>query len=412
MSGVVRTAVTRLSGFSISVGVVTLLGIISMPLLIGALGRPTWGTLALIQTVSQFGGILVAFGWGATGAATVAGIDAPHRPAFYRTSLRTRGILYAVVLPAVAVVLALLTRGEIAVLLLGAAVYLLPNLGATWYFTGEGRPMRLLLCDTLPTVMGGVAGLVGALMTGELWVYLILQGAGFAVAVVLDATIVLRGSRSVAGAGAGAVRLKDALAGQRHAVSATLVSGLYVTLPMVAVQVFLPALQPMYAMADRLFKYASIALLPIQQFFQSWVPDPAADFRRRARVAAIAAVGIGVIGGACIALLSPWASQLLSLGEIAVPWQVSMPLGVAFVGIATAAIVGYACLVVVGRVRALAMSTLVGALVGAPLILLFAVIGSVPAVAWAVAISELCVAGYQVAVLRRALRDPEIGVAS
>ena len=70
MIGAVRSAAGRLSGFTVSVGVVTLIGIISIPLLTASLGKTTWGTLALIQTVSQFGGILVAFGWGATGAAT------------------------------------------------------------------------------------------------------------------------------------------------------------------------------------------------------------------------------------------------------------------------------------------------------------------------------------------------------
>jgi len=409
VSGAVRTAAGRLSGFTVSVGVVTLIGIISIPLLTASLGRTTWGTLALIQTVSQFGGILVAFGWGATGAATVAGIPVAERPAFYRTSLRARAVLYLLVLPVIAVILVLLTRGDVLVSVLGAAVYLLPNLGATWYFTGEGRPMRLLLCDTLPTVTGAVAGIIGAVVTGELWVYLVGQGLGFVAAVLIDAVVVLRGS---SGRSMAPMRLRTALSGQRHAVSATLVSGLYVTLPMVAVQAFLPGLQPMYAFADRLFKYASVALLPIQQYFQSWVPDPGADFRRRARIATLAAVIIGVIGGACIAALSPWVSTLLSVGRITVPWEVSLPLGVAFVGIATAAIVGYACLVVVGRVRALAVSTLIGALVGAPLILLFAALGSVPAVAWAVALSELCVAGYQVLVLRAELRTSEKEVAA
>ncbi|MCK2022205.1 hypothetical protein KZC52_04665 [Microbacterium sp. kSW2-24] len=409
MSGPIRTAVGRLSGFTISVGIVTLIGIVSMPLLNLALGEATWGTLALVQTVSQFGGILVAFGWGATGAATVAGIPIGQRQAFYRTSLRARALLYVLVLPVIAVILTLLTRGDVLISVLGAAVYLLPHLGAIWYFTGEGKPMRLLLCDTLPTVAGGIAGVIGAVVTGELWVYLVAQGLGFIGAVVLDAVVVLRGSF---GAAHTPVPLRTALSGQRHAVSATLVSGLYVTLPMVAVQAFLPALQPMYAVADRLFKYASIALLPIQQYFQSWVPDPEADFRHRARIATLAGVLVGVVGGACIALLSPWASTILSAGKISVPWQVSLPLGVAFVGIATAAIVGYACLVVVGRVRALAVSTLIGAIVGAPLILAFAAAGSVPLVAWAVAASELCVGGYQVLVLRRELRKPVTEVAS
>jgi len=403
MSIGVRGVAGRLSGFTLSVVIVTVLGIVSMPLLFATIGRSAWGTLALIQAVTQFGVIVVAFGWGATGAATVAGIAPEMRPAFYRDSLRARAALFVAVLPAIALLLSLLTRGQVLISVLGAAVYLLPALGAAWYFTGEGRPMRFLLCDTLPTVGGSVVGLVGAALTQELWVYLLCQGVGFATAAAVDAFVILRGTR---GGPHRPGRLRAVLGGQRHAVSATLVSSLYVTLPMITVQAFIPHLQPMYAMADRLFKYASVAFLPIQQFFQGWVPERRGDFRRRARIAAASGAAIGVVAGVLIAVLSPWVSSLLSVGEERVPWTVSVPLGVAFVGIATAAVVGYACLVVVGRVGALAASTLVGAIAGAPLILLFAVLGSVPAVAWAVAVSELCVAGYQLWALRGALRSP------
>ncbi|MGM7672174.1 lipopolysaccharide biosynthesis protein [Microbacterium sp. A93] len=401
-AGVRRTA-GRLSGFTVSVLLVTLLGVVSIPLLTAAVGRDTWGTLALVQTVAQFGGILVAFGWGAVGAATVAGIPEARRPAFFRRSLQARVGLYACVFPVLALLLIVITHGQVLISIVGAAVYLLPYLGASWYFTGEGRPKRLLLFDTVPTVIGAVVGLIGTWATGELWVYLLFQGLGYIAAVSISALIVRQSPQD-----AGFVDrtpLKTLLSSQRHAVSATLVSGLYVTLPMVAVASFLPGLVPMYAMADRLFKYASIAFLPIQQFFQSWVPVDDGGRPRRMRIATRAAIGIGVVAGTLIAVLSPWASTLLSVGEILVPLSVSLPLGVAFVGIAVAAVVGYACLVSLGRVRALAVSTAIGAAVGAPLIVLFAVLGSVPAVAWAVAISEMCVAGYQISVLRRALRE-------
>lgn len=405
----VRGTAGRLSGFTVSVLLVTLLGVVSIPLLTASVGVETWGKLVLVQTVAQFGGILVAFGWGAVGAATVAGIQDGRRPAFFRRSLQARGVLFAVVLPVLALLLVVLTRGDVLLSILGAAVYLLPYLSANWYFTGEGRPKRLLLFDTLPTVVGAVLGLVGVWLIGQLWVYLLLQGLGYLAAVAISAQVV-RHSPQEAGF-EDLTPLKTLLLTQRHAVSATLVSGLYVTLPMIAVQAFLPALQPMYAMADRLFKYASIAFLPIQQFFQSWVPVDDGERPRRMRIATLSAVGIGFIAGALIAGLSPWASLLLSVGGNPVPLAVSLPLGVAFVGIATAAVVGYACLVSLGRVRALAVSTIIGALVGAPLIILFAVLGSVPAVAWAVAISELCVAAYQVAVLRKALRE-QVGEAA
>lgn len=400
--GAGRVAVGRLSGFTVSVILVTILGVVSIPLLIESVGDTAWGRLVLVQTVAQFGGILVAFGWGAVGAATVAGLPVARRPAFFRRSLQARFLLYLCIAPLIALLLFVLTRGDALVSILGAVVYLLPYLGANWYFTGEGRPKRLLLFDTVPTIAGAVLGLIGSWFTGQLWVYLLFQGLGYLAAVTLSAQVVRRSPHEVGFEDH--TPLKTLLISQRHAVSATLVSAGYVTLPMIAVQTFLPGLQPMYAVADRLFKYASVAFLPIQQFFQSWVPGNEDGRPRRMRIATIAAIGIGVIAGALIAFLSPWASTLLSLGSIPVPWEVSLPLGVAFIGIATAAVVGYACLVSLGRVRALAVSTMIGALVGAPLIILFALLGSVPAVAWAVAISELCVAGYQLLVLRKELR--------
>ncbi|MCR2824050.1 lipopolysaccharide biosynthesis protein [Microbacterium sp. zg.Y909] len=395
--------VGRISGFSLSVGAASLLGILAMPLLVPALGPESWGILVLVQIVGQLGGVLVAFGWGATGAAMVASTPADGQPRLYRESLRVRLQLYAVAVPSAALVLLLLTRGEVLTSVLGAVVYLLPHLGASWYFTGQARPMRLFLCDTVPTMCGTVVGVAGALLTGQMWAFLVGQGLGYVVAVTLDARAALRGTAAVADAGSRRP-LRVVLAEQRHAVTATATSTLYVTLPAVAVQIFVPALLPVYAMADRLFKYASIAFLPIQQFFQGWVPDPQADLVRRARAATGAAVTIGVSAGILVATLSPFASRLLSGGTLEVPFSISLPLGIAFVGVGTSAVVGYACLVVVGRVRALAVSTVIGAGVGAPLILAFAAAGSVPLVAWAVAVSELCVASYQIVVLLRELR--------
>lgn len=402
MSGVrIGGVAGRLSGFTVSVLLVTVVGVISIPWLTASVGVNSWGKLALIQATAQFGGMVVAFGWGAVGAATIAGLPPERRPAAFRRSLQARSLLYALVFPVLASLLVALIGGDVLVTVLGTAVYLLPYLGANWYFTGEGRPRRLLLFDTAPAMGGTLLGLVGASVSNELWIYLLWQGIGYAVAVMASAVVVLRSPQEPDFADH--TPLKTLLANQRHAVSATLVSGLYVTLPMIVVQAFLPALQPMYAMADRLFKYASIAFLPIQQFFQSWVPGNDIRRRRRMRMASLWAIGIGVIAGGLIAVLSPSASILLSGGSNVVPLQVSLPLGVAFIGIATASVVGYACLVALGRVRTLAVSTVTGAAVGAPLIFLSGLIGSVQAIAWAVALSELCVAGYQLSVLRVAL---------
>ncbi|WP_460799741.1 MATE family efflux transporter [Microbacterium sp. GXF0217] len=391
----------RLSGFTMSVIIVTIVGVASMPILNQALGRETWGILAVIQSVAQFGGIVVSFGWGATGAASVASMSADERTGFYRSSLRIRTVLYVLTFPVVFVILGLVTRGLWLDSLLGALVYLLPSVGAAWYFIGTGSPSRLIRFDTLPFIGGAVLGIIGAVVTGELWAYLVGQGIGYLVGISLSAVVILRG----APVGPAPVPWRDALMAQRHAVLATLTSTGYVNLPLIALQIFLPSAVPVYGVADRLFRYASVAFQPVQQFFQSWVPEPGADLAARCRTATGAAAGIAALGGLAIAVLSPVLSLPLSGFQTQVPLELSTPLGVAFLGIGIAAVVGYACLVVLGRVSALAVSTLVGALVGAPLILLFAALGSLPLVAWSVAVSELCVAGYQLFVLRRALAE-------
>lgn len=395
------SALGRISGFSLSVGLSTLLGILSLWLLNVSLGATDWGRIALVQAVAQVAGILVAFGWGAVGAATIARTPASDRHAFYRDSLRIRVILYVITLPLTAALLFLLSRGDLPVAVIGAAAYLLPSLSGAWYFIGEGRPLRLFFCDTVPAMAGNVLGVVLAMIGGEAWMYLLGQGLGFFVAVVIDTVVILRGAPARS---APPARFLATLQAQRHAATASLTTSLYVSLPMIAVQTFIPALQPLYAIADRLFRYASIALQPILQFFQSWVPADPDDVPRRARIAMYSGVILGTIGGIAIAFLSPALSQLLTAGRLRVPLELSIPFGIAFIGIGISALVGYACLIAVGKVRTLAVSTMIAAGIGAPLIVLFAALGSVPHVAWAVAISELCVAGWQVAVLLQVLK--------
>lgn len=399
VSGAARGVTRRISGFTVAVVLSTAVGVAALPLLVAFLGPQTWGVLVLAQTVAQLAGIAVAFGWGATGAAMVAGAAVDERPELFRRSLRVRSVLYVIVWPLASVLMLALTQGDVVVSVLGMAVYLLPALGASWYFTGESRPGRLIVCDTIPGVSGTVAGVCAASLTGQLWAFLVCQGVGYLVAVSVGALVVLRGHARSSEA---VPPWRETLREQRPAVIATGTSALYVSLPLMAVQVFMPATVPVYALADRLFRYASIAFLPVQQFFQGWVPHRDGLTERAKRAAGIGIIG-GIVGGACIALLSPFASRLLSAGEIEVGFDLSMPLGVAFAGVGTSMVVGYACLVAVGRVRALALSTVIGASVGAPIIVICAAAGILPLVAWAVAVSELLVALYQLNSLRQAL---------
>lgn len=401
-----RTALSRIGGFSVSVAMATVLGIVSLSMLNLLVGEYQWGRLVFVQTVGLLVGIFVAFGWGATGAAMVAGTPASGRSALFRDSLRIRFILYLVAAPIAAVVLVALLHGDLAVGVTGAVVYLLPSLGGAWYFTGEGAPLRLILFDTLPSMMGTILGLALTWWSRDIWMFLVGQGIGYLTAVLTTAVVILRTSPAPAPTPAPAPRPKviAALGAQKHAAFATFASSLYVSLPLIAIQLFMPLSLSLYAIADRLFRYAAVAIQPIQQFFQSWVPASREDLASRARFSALVGASVGLFGGCAVAVLSPWISPLLTAGNLEVPFSLSIPLGVAFVGIGTSAIVGYAGLIPLKQVRTLAASTMLGSLLGAPLILVFALLGSTPLVAWAVAISEVSVAVWQTIVLFGTLR--------
>lgn len=390
----------RLSGFSASIILSTIVGVFTIPLLVRALGPETWASIGVLQTTGQLAAVFVAFGWGATGPSIAASTPPSQRVDFYRHSFRIRGILYLAAVPVVAVILFLLLRGDALLAILGAIVYVLPGLGAGWYFTGVARPLAFFLCEAVPSTMGAVTGVIAATVTQQAWVVPVCQLLGSGTAVLLSYRLISR-DRDRTAPPTVFPRFWPSLREQRHAMTTGVTSAVYVAMPVLMVTVFFPSALPVYSIADRLFRYAAIAFLPIQQFFQGWVPAEPAHVDRRARIALVAGIVVGTVGGACIAVLSPIVSVWFG---IHVPFEVSLPLGIAFVGVAISGLVGYACLVVLGQTRFLARSTVIGAVIGVPALIVTAALHSLPAVAASVAGTELIVAGVQVIVMLGALR--------
>lgn len=381
-----------------------MVGVLAIPVLIGAAGADAWAQLAVVQVLAGVFGVIVAFGWGATGPSMIAGARAEDRPGIFRESFSARLTLYAVAAPTMIVIALLLTRGDVAVSALGTIAYLLPYVASPWYFIGQARPDRLFLLNTLPSVMGTLLGMLAAWLTSTIGAFLLVQALGYVVAIVLERRHILASAAPHPAEPYRIAAILRLLATQRHAVTGSLVSSLYVSLPLVTVQALLPALTPVYAMADRLFKFGSLALAPVQQFLQGWVPEDGPDrIRTRSERAVVIGLGFGVVGGALIATLSPLASQVLSGGAVLVPFSLSVALGTAFVFVAGSAIAGYACLILLGQVRHVAIASILAAAIGAPLIVASALAGSLELIAWSVAVSEVVVTVYQLVILRRTL---------
>lgn len=377
---------------------------LAIPVLIGAVGAEVWAQLAVIQVLAGVFGVVVAFGWGATGPSMIAAAPRDERPGIFRVSFSARLTLYAVAAPTMIVVSLLLTRGDVALSVLGTIAYLLPYVASPWYFVGQAQPGRLFVLNTIPAVVGTLLGLVAAWLTSSIAAFLLVQALGYLTAIILERRSILA---TLPAGEHPPYRLRSVLTllgTQRHAVTGSLVSSLYVSLPLVTVQALIPAQVPVYAMADRLFKFGSLALAPVQQFLQGWVPEDGPQHIPARCVRAVAiGLAFGFVGGSLIAGLSPLAADLLSGGAVLVPFSLSIPLGVAFLFVSGSAIAGYACLILLGQVRHVAIASIMAAAIGAPLIVLSAWLHSLELIAWSVALSEFVVTVYQLVILRLTL---------
>jgi hypothetical protein len=351
-------------------------------------------------------GVLVGFGWGTTGPSMVASTPQDRRFQLFADSLSSRIYLFILGAPLMAAFMVVLQPHYVPLVILGSFAYLLPSLGAAWYFVGESRPARLFFFDAAPQMLGTLLGIVGLAWTGRIEVLVLSQLLFNLAGVTVSAFVVLNRARRLYRLNVGLKESFTRLAHQRHGVITAATGSLYVNLPLIVISAWLPLQLDLYTMIDRIFRYSVTAFSPILQFIQGWIPEGGRESLRHRMMRGIqAGVMFGVLGGAAILLLSPTVSSVLSHQELILPSTLSAPVALSFFSVALSQVLGLACLVIIGRGSALAKSTVLGALAGAPLILIAALTTDVVGVAWAVTASELVVASYQFIVVRRFLAE-------
>lgn len=395
----------RFGGFGSSLVLMSVVNLAVIPLVIAQAGATIWGGIAVAQSVAAFGAVVVAFGWGTTGPSEIAGMESGRRGQFYVNSIATRLWLLVFALPPVMLLVWFIAPGDSLSNAFAAIAILMPALGASWFFVGEKDPWRLLLLENVPRAVGTIVGAVLLISAGSLPLFTGFQAAGAAAAVILSWIDVTKRYRNFApsfGIKAASRRLPAQAGGMVTASTAAL----YVNLPLVLVSLFAPGSTAVYAVADKLVKFALTAMSPVIQIAQGYVPskDPA-DHRRRATIAAVTAGSLGLIGAVLYASLAPVGAKILSASEVSVTLSLSVPLGIVLGSIVTSAIVGLACLTSFGAIKRVAASTVVGALAGVPLLALGGHFAGVEGVAWAAAISELIVASYQIFFFVRLVRE-------
>lgn len=389
--------------FSLSIILSTLVGVASIPVLIGQLGDTTWARLAVLQSIAQFFAVVVGFGWGATGPSTVASLPAGDRKAFFATSLVARLLILLPVLGAGTFIAALIVHADPLIAALVSLTAVAPAAAAGWYFIGTNRPVALFLFDALPAILGQGAALVGVLIAPSLLTYASCTAA-FAVLGLL-ASCLFVATRSSDGSWRidRTQTLRGLLRDQLPGFTATFTTSLLTTLPIVIVKLIVPAAAlPLFVLADRLSRYAGLVLAPILQAIQSWVPEAGREhIPSRGRIAMLVACGIGFVGAVGMITCAPWVSPLLSQGAISIPILIAVVMGLGFAGEAISQVTGLAVLVTIGRSRELALSA--GVATGAALlgVLVGTLLLGVPGALIALALTSIGLAIYRA---RAALR--------
>lgn len=396
----------RFGGFATSLVLSTAINLLAIPFVISTLGGDIWGELAVAQATAAVFGILVAFGWGTVGAAMVASLPAERRPQMFLDSLVSRSYLFLFAAPVMFVVVLMLSSFDPAAAALASIAYLLPFVGASWYFIGQAKPWQLLVFDVLPQGLGTVTGVILIQFVPHPFVFVLSLLAFNLIAVISGAVGALRSKHGQPlqldlGLGSAIRRLRD----QKHGVIAAGTGSLNSNLPMIAVKLVVAVSLPQYALADKLFRFAVAGFGPVLQVIQGWIPEagPAKSTQRIRRVANLAPA-VGLLGGVVLAVLTPWASTIFSRGEIIVGFALSVPFGLIFAAVLVAQVVGLACLIPLGKGAALAKSTAIGAALNVPLMFALGIAFGAPGVAWAVGVSEVIVAGYQILVVRDCLK--------
>ena len=405
----------RKTGFyilNIALGGATSLLVI--PIVITVVGPDSWGRMAVAQAIGAVYAVLVGFGWGIVGPAQVAGMDPAIRGQYLRDSLVSRLILFICTLPVyiVTVLVIVGVQNDIAAYLVAGVTMLSMAIGSGWFFIGESMPAKLVLWEAVPRTIGAVVGVTALWLSHSLLLYAVIQLVAVALSIVLTSRDLIR--RYVNGIfnwsiREGFRRLSGSYAAMVTAGTATL----YVNAPLIIISTIIPGVTPIYAAAEKIQRFALMCMSPLTQIIQGYIPSAPDWQQKRARIrrSIILTSALAVAFGAALAGVLPWLAFVLTAGKISVPFALSIPMGISSLVIIVSGVTGLAALVALGRERAVATSTVIGAVVGLPLTIIMAFTVGMTGAAWAIAISELVVLGYQLIVLRSTIRQRSLDAA-
>lgn len=393
-----RSAVGRFGGLAALPFLSLLVPFLALPVIARVASETEWVALGVGESIGAIAALTIGYAWPLVGPARVAPAAPADARADLTASLTSRIILLAVAsVPLGIVAVAIAPPGTAALALLATAANGILGLSPAWYLIGRSRPLTLAGAESLPRIAGGLAGIGVVLLTREVVWYPVILLAATVIAqtvfFVREGTLGhLRRLTSWRG-GAAALR-RDG-----HAAVAVIAGGAYssATVAVVTAVATVPV-AAVFVSADKLLKASLTAIVATTNAVQGWVAEdenPEVKLRRAARSITILAA-LGALGFAACSFLGPLATALLFGANLAIDTPTAVAIGLAFFAIALNTGVGRLLLIPFGLVGWVTISTLIGAAVGVPGMIVGATSAGAAGAAFGFAISEVVVVVVQV----------------
>lgn len=341
-----------------------------LPILAANTTTAGWAALAVGQSIGALAAAVIAFGWPVVGPVEVARADPQQVRRIYTDSLLSRAMLSPIVLLLVAAASwAAAPGGEFMLTVTVAAASATFGFSPTWVAIGLGRAKSIVLFETVPRAALVVAAAVAIALGASIYAYPTALALSTLLALAAFSRWTVRPiSPGRAWFGAVAARLR----GLASAAASTLTGSLYSAGALFLVGIVATVeVTAEVSSADRLYRIGLLTVIVLTNAFQGWVvdPDPVEAARRRG-VALRIHLGVGITGAVAYTAAAPVVASLLFGADLAPSYLLAAFYGATFAALAVASSLAQHFLVPAGQVRGVLTSTVLGAAVGVPAILL------------------------------------------
>jgi O-antigen/teichoic acid export membrane protein len=348
-----------------------------------------WAALAIGQAVGSSAALIVGWGWTLTGPSLIARADDLARRRMYADSLLVRVPLFLLIAPAAVALSIVLSPPNTTLLAAGMGLAsTLTGLSIGWYCVGLARPLDVAAFELLPRIAAGATAAILINYGAELVIYPILLSASTFCALLLHATKTLRHSQVRISFQPNAIirLLRDGLPG----VISESASGVYAYAGAALISIqSLPREVATFSSAERIYRVALSAIVVLNNASQGWVAEARVQSAlSRTRMALAAQAVVGCTGMLGLTLFGPWLSSVLFGYDLAIGRSIAFYFGITFFIVSLNTGLGRYVLVPNGYTKRVMASTLVGAGLGIPAILLAAKYGGASGGAAGVAVSQ------------------------